>query len=345
MELYRIPPWKNMPIFSKRQQMRRLSSDSDSVSSTTATLTDFWSAGTSSIDDGSSSRGSSMPWAAEAIEQNRRDWLQIDEMLYGERELPRNDRLRQELVQWMARFPHIRTRGRAIESSDLYAIQMNKTIKKDEEVFAIDPQPRKHFLMTFQPNHLDNHHQLSTNSTQNRFVTNTSHLLEKCLRITSSSWSKRPSAVTSGNVRHVPLLESESSSAVRIKSVRSEIHRPSDFGGKSAALYGRTFSSSNVQQKNPSDVHHEHETIVRPSLPRFHRRPPAVPLIDIVTSTGNWAASRSTASGHSSRLILPPITNSISNNRNRYRSNQVPSNDLLLAARSVSAIHNLPLRN
>lgn len=328
-----------MPIFSRRQPMRRLSVDSGEESaSSTATLTDFWSAsGTSSIaDDSSSSRGSSMPWAAEAIEQNRRDWLQIDEMLYGERELPKNERLHKELLQWRERFPHIRTRGRAVGLSNFNAIQIGKSYK-DEEVIAIDPPTRKGFLFRFQPNHLDGPQ--STESPTNRFVSNTSQLLEKCLRITSSSWSKRPT-VTSDNARLAPPITLDSNpSAVRIKSVRSDIQCQSSYPGKLAvASYGRTFSSSNVELKTPI---HQHEA-ARSSLLRYRRPPPdslAVPLID-VRSTRNWTASRSTA-GRSSRLVLPPITNHHFQGGLHSRPSNIPVSDKSVAARSVSALHDL----
>lgn len=323
-----------MPIFSKRHEMRRLSAESDEDSkSSTATLTDFWSAGTSSIDDGSSSRGSSMPWAAEAIEQNRRDWLQIDEILYGERELPKNERLRQELLEWRERFPHIRTRGRAVGRSNINSVQISPS-RNDEEVLAIDPLPRKSFLRRFQPNQLDSH--VPLNSSANRFVNNTSHLLEKCLRITSSPWSKRPSVTSDQIIHHDSMQDSSFSSAIRVKSVRSDIHRQSDFAGKSDASYGRTFSSSNVELKAPL---HQNES-TKPLL-RF-RRPP-VPFID-VRSNGNWSESRSTA-GRSSRLTLPPIQNQVSqNSESRSHPSNIQINDLLITARSVSALQHLPRR-
>lgn len=326
-----------MPIFSKRQQLRTVSvidSDEDSATSTTSTLTgDFWSAGTSSIDDGNSSRGSSMPWAAEAIEQNRRDWLEIDEILYGEREFPKNERLHQELLQWKERFPHIRARGQAVGINSYNLINIKQS-NNDEEVLAIDPQPRKSFLMRFQPNQLEK--KLTIDSAPNRFVTNTSQLLEKCLRITPSSWSQRNASVTSGNIRNIALINSDSSGN-RIKSVRSDIHRQTDFYGKSAASRGRTFSSSNVELKTPSS-----QSESTPSL-RF-RRPPPVPLIDI-RSSGNWTASRSTA-GRSVRVTLPPIMNPVAVGGPRSRANSnIPVNDFLRTARSVSALQDLPGRN
>lgn len=327
-----------MPIFNKRQQMRRLSAESDDESaSSTATLTDFWSAGTSSIDDGSSSRGS-MPWAAEAIEQNRREWLGVEEILYGERELPENERLRDELMQWMERFPYVRVRGNAIGFKELVTIDVGN-YSTEAETLAIDPQPPKSSIIKSYPKslELENRKRIVNNSitSANRFVSNTTNLLEKCLQITSSSWSKRPS-ITSGKTRFLPPQNTQSS-VDRVKSVRSDIHRQSDFYGQKAnATNIRTISSSSLAQKTPLV---ETETS---SLLRF-RRPPPVPLIN-VRSNGPWESSRSTA-GRSSRITLPPITNHISRAVPRSRPSELPPLNTVRTVRSVSAIHDLPRRN
>lgn len=54
---------------------------------------------------------SSIPWAEDAIRQNFLDWMQIERIFYGEEELPTDLKLREEILDWTKRFPHLRLIG------------------------------------------------------------------------------------------------------------------------------------------------------------------------------------------------------------------------------------------
>ncbi|XP_058462866.1 uncharacterized protein LOC131437471 [Malaya genurostris] len=80
---------------------------------------------------------SSIPWAEDAIKQNQLEWERIERMFYGEEELPKESKIREEFLEWMTAFPHLRINGCAIR------IQENPAAKPTdpfyEEVLAIDP--------------------------------------------------------------------------------------------------------------------------------------------------------------------------------------------------------------
>lgn len=99
------------------------------------TLTELsFSRSTSSL--GRSSTGS-IPWAEDAVKQNQLEWERIERMFYGEEDLPSDSKLREELLEWMTAFPHLRVLGRAV------TIEESPTAKGSdpfhEEVFAADP--------------------------------------------------------------------------------------------------------------------------------------------------------------------------------------------------------------
>ncbi|XP_055677178.1 uncharacterized protein LOC129786293 [Lutzomyia longipalpis] len=102
-------------------------------------LTEVFYASTS---DKSRSSTGSIPWAEDAIRQNQLEWERIERIFYGEEELPADPKTRQEFLEWMTAFPHLRVCGsqvplfydpeRVPEGEEGY-----------EEIFAIDPAPQR----------------------------------------------------------------------------------------------------------------------------------------------------------------------------------------------------------
>ncbi|KAL9694165.1 hypothetical protein quinque_013450 [Culex quinquefasciatus] len=108
--------------------------DDDDDDSDTLTELSFSRSPTSSL--GRSSTGS-IPWAEDAVKQNQLEWERIERMFYGEEDLPQDNKLREEFLEWITAFPHLRVLGSAM------TIQENQAAKSSdpfhEEVFAIDP--------------------------------------------------------------------------------------------------------------------------------------------------------------------------------------------------------------
>ncbi|KXJ82425.1 hypothetical protein RP20_CCG013996 [Aedes albopictus] len=108
--------------------------DEDDDDSDTLTELSFSRSPTSSL--GRSSTGS-IPWAEDAVKQNQLEWERIERMFYGEEELPSDSKMREEFLEWMTAFPHVRVLGKAV------TIEESPTAKGSdpfhEEVFAADP--------------------------------------------------------------------------------------------------------------------------------------------------------------------------------------------------------------
>lgn len=114
-------------MFHKITPARELSTD-DSI----LTLTN----GSGSPGDTSAS---SLTWAEDAVRQNKEEWDRIDRILYCEEPLPTKDKaLREELVQWMHAFPHLRLIGTPAQMH--YSSNLKATDPDYEEVFAAHPQ-------------------------------------------------------------------------------------------------------------------------------------------------------------------------------------------------------------
>lgn len=208
----------------------------------TSTLADLcWSA-SGATDDGQSNRtsnaSSTLPWAEETVAENRQLWQCIEEMLYGERELPATGALRVELQQWRRHWPHLRVRGVRAPVTVFFGTANDQQSNEPttaasgrwagEEVFAIHP-----------PASAD----IGRNNWKRPTVARTAaadaeRMLEHCLRISSSSWSRRPTTTMLANARHTFRRKPATSALVavcdasdsderepRIHSVRSEIQR------------------------------------------------------------------------------------------------------------------------
>lgn len=220
----------------------------------------------------SSNASSTLPWSEDAVAENRRLWQHIEAMLYGEQELPDDadsPALRRELLQWRRHFPHLRIRGTAPRMSGvmMWSAEQrrrganNSTAAGDvEEVLAIHPAPpaplHQHNASASGVEVLSRRHNLSRTAislpaqlpSSLAASADVGRMLEHCLRISSSSWSRRPTTTMLTHARQrqqrtqqqkpVNLLckrtavdddaddyDDDDIGEPRINSVRSEIQR------------------------------------------------------------------------------------------------------------------------
>lgn len=106
-----------------------LTSDSDDFND------DTWFTSATTSFDGSSIN--SIPWAEDVIKQNKDEWENIERMFYGETELPTDDKLRNEILEWTNRFPHLRIVGK--QASIYFSENSPCCAANFEELLAIHP--------------------------------------------------------------------------------------------------------------------------------------------------------------------------------------------------------------
>lgn len=106
-----------------------LTSDSEDLNE------DNWFTSPTTSFDGSSIN--SIPWADDVIKQNKDEWENIERMFYGETELPGDEKLRSEIIEWTNRFPHMRVVGQ--QASIYYGENSPWSPANYEETFAIHP--------------------------------------------------------------------------------------------------------------------------------------------------------------------------------------------------------------
>lgn len=82
------------------------------------------------------SSSASIPWAKENIADNRNEWNKIERIFYGEEELPTETKTRNEFLEWMELFPHLRIVGNKIP---IYYDPSAKEENFVNEILAIDP--------------------------------------------------------------------------------------------------------------------------------------------------------------------------------------------------------------
>lgn len=70
---------------------------------------DNWFSSPTTSFDGSSVN--SIPWAEDVVKHNKEEWDRIERMFYGEEKLPADTKLRNEIMEWIRQFPHIRVSG------------------------------------------------------------------------------------------------------------------------------------------------------------------------------------------------------------------------------------------
>lgn len=106
-----------------------LTSDSDDLNE------DNWFTSPTTSFDGSSIN--SIPWAEDVIKQNKDEWDNIEGMFYGETELPADEKLRSEILEWTNRFPHLRVVGK--QASIYFGENGPCCAANFEEILAIHP--------------------------------------------------------------------------------------------------------------------------------------------------------------------------------------------------------------
>lgn len=83
-----------------------------------------------------SSVSSSNSWAEDNITDNRNEWNKIERIFYGEEELPSEPNTRNEFLEWMELFPHLRIIGSKVP---IYYDPNAKEENVVNEILAIDP--------------------------------------------------------------------------------------------------------------------------------------------------------------------------------------------------------------
>lgn len=196
----------------------------------------WFSSPTSTSTNGRSSI-SSIPWAEDAIQQNQDKWEHIERMFYGEEELPSDSKLRNEFLDWMKMFPHIRVTGEQIPFHfDCCAIPSDENY---EEIIAIDPPPFQSSLNLQHGIGLRKNLNIDSRKDEYKIPTNRRlsaidhYQLDKCIRITSGpilsrrnnflktdTTPKRPNRMNQKN----QITAIREQSPIRIASVKSDFY-------------------------------------------------------------------------------------------------------------------------
>lgn len=114
---------------------------------------------------------SSIPWAEDVVNQNKDEWEWIERMFYGEEDLPNDEKLRDEIISWTGKFPHLRIIGQ--QAPIYYNVNAQQSDHNYEEIIAIHPPRSNHYF--------------NSSSAYSRIETmsNLEQDMQKCLRITS----------------------------------------------------------------------------------------------------------------------------------------------------------------
>lgn len=153
--------------------------------------------------DGSSVN--SIPWAEDVVKQNREEWERIERMFYGEENLPSDVKLRNEIIEWTSRFPHIRVCGQqAPIFFDTSMAPLNANYEEIIETHSSTPTRSAPKSVRIQGGleqvledslHIDLGHRLRTSDgrehDRNHYIENA---VGKCLRITSGAILSKRSA-------------------------------------------------------------------------------------------------------------------------------------------------------
>lgn len=203
--------------------------------------------------DGSSIN--SIPWAEDVIKQNKDEWENIERMFYGEMDLPGDEKLRNEIIEWTNRFPHLRVVGK---QASIYSTENSSCATANyEEILAIHPTcgSARHQLSTYHNsnnNHNNNNHTINFNANNRRMdvlhPVRESHTsldddIEKHLQITSRPlltrrnllWNQKETSTNRirghyNNIRVAPSLvfdNQKRTTSSALHSVRSsyDVHR------------------------------------------------------------------------------------------------------------------------
>lgn len=132
-----------------------------------------WFGSTTASADNSSIN--SIPWAEDVVNQNKIEWDCLERMFYGESELPKDEKLRSEIIEWTDKFPHLRIVGK--QAPIFFNVNATQSESSHEEVLAIHP-PRA-------ISHCSSSSACSAASSRAESVASLELDMQKCLRITS----------------------------------------------------------------------------------------------------------------------------------------------------------------
>lgn len=152
-------------------------------------------------------------------------------MFYGEDKLPTDPKLRNEFLDWMTLFPHIRITGEQIPFHfDCCAVPCDVNY---EEIIAIDPPPiqKCHGLSSRKHLNITTHKDEYNNIPINRRLSAINHYqLDKCIRITSGSILShrnhfhKTNAEQQKPIRTNRITSINEHSPIRIASVKSDFY-------------------------------------------------------------------------------------------------------------------------
>lgn len=212
---------------------------------------DNWFTSPTTSFDGSSIN--SIPWAEDVIKQNKDEWENIERMFYGEAELPADDKLRNEILEWTNRFPHLRVVG--TQASIYFGENNPQTATNYEEIFAMHPtcMSARYQMVSYHNNNVNsnaNNRRMEVLHPVRESHTSLDDEVEKHLQITSRplltrrnlSWNQKETSanLTSGhhsNNRMTSSIMSDSqkrATSSALHSVRSsyDVHRIVNDGGE-----------------------------------------------------------------------------------------------------------------
>lgn len=221
-----------------------LTSDSDDFND------DTWFNSATTSFDGSSIN--SIPWAEDVIKQNKDEWENIERMFYGETDLPADEKLRNEILEWTKRFPHLRIVGK--QASIYFSENSPCCAANFEEVLAIHPTggSARHQMTSYRTGNNSNsyYRRMDVLYPVRESHTSLDDDVEKHLQITSRPlltrrnllWNQKESSANLahghyGNSRVTPTIMSDTqlrTTSSALHSVRSsyDVHRvPEDNGG------------------------------------------------------------------------------------------------------------------
>lgn len=146
--------------------------------STDSTLTDVTLTSAINSPGNTSNSSFSIPWAEDAIRQNKEFWERIERMLYGEEDLPSDETTRNEILEWRV-FPQLRVKGNSSKFHYTSSNLFKPTDPGYEEIIAQHP----------------NSHQVETESAPVLKRRDIGLDLEDCLKISSGPVARRSAIV------------------------------------------------------------------------------------------------------------------------------------------------------
>lgn len=115
--------------------------EQDASGDTDSTLTDVTLTSAVNSPGNTSNSSFSIPWAEDAIRQNKELWERVEAMLYGEEEPDGDEATKRELKEWMEEFPHLRIMGRPCVTHCTSSTLLRASDPNYQEVFAMHPGP------------------------------------------------------------------------------------------------------------------------------------------------------------------------------------------------------------